>query len=179
MHGLGNDYIYVNAFEETIADPPALARKLSDRHFGIGGDGLVLIAPSSVADFQMIMFNADGSQGEMCGNGSRCVAKYVYDRGMTDKTVVTLETLGAPEKSPLETELMGYVVVNGKEGGDRKRVRGDATSDSKWLTSVYPRRRYPCYGIKTGERRKDWYYVFVEEDSVWGYVLGGFVTFEK
>lgn len=94
MHGLGNDYIYVNAFEETIADPPALARKLSDRHFGIGGDGLVLIAPSSVADFQMIMFNADGSQGEMCGNASRCVAKYVYDRGMTDKTVVTLETLG-------------------------------------------------------------------------------------
>ena len=92
---------------------------------------------------------------------------------------VTLETLGAPEKSPLETELMGYVVVNGKEGGDRKRVRGDATSDSKWLTSVYPGRRYPCYGIKTGERRKDWYYVFVEEDSVWGYVLGGFVTFEK
>ena len=92
---------------------------------------------------------------------------------------VTLETLGAPEKSPLETELMGYVVVNGKEGGDRKRVRGDATSDSKWLTSVYPGRRYPCYGIKTGERRKDWSYVFVEEDSVWGYVLGGFVTFEK
>jgi len=94
MHGLGNDYIYVNAFEETIADPSALARKISDRHFGVGSDGLVLIAPSSVADFQMIMFNADGSQGEMCGNASRCVAKYVYDRGMTDKTVVTLETLG-------------------------------------------------------------------------------------
>ena len=94
MHGLGNDYIYVNAFEEEITDAPALARAVSDRHFGIGSDGLVLIAPSSVADFQMIMYNADGSQGEMCGNASRCVAKYVYDRGMTDKTTVTLETLG-------------------------------------------------------------------------------------
>ena len=94
MHGLGNDYIYINAFEETVGDPSALAKRLSDRHFGVGSDGLVLIAPSSVADFQMIMFNADGSQGEMCGNASRCVAKYVYDRGLTDKTVVTLETLG-------------------------------------------------------------------------------------
>ncbi len=94
MHGLGNDYIYVNAFEETIDHPSALARAISDRHFGVGSDGLVLIAPSSIADFQMIMFNADGSQGEMCGNASRCVAKYVYDRGMTDQTTVTLETLG-------------------------------------------------------------------------------------
>lgn len=93
MHGLGNDYIYVNAFEERIEDPHALAIALSDRHFGVGSDGLVLIAPSETADFQMLMYNADGSQGEMCGNASRCVAKYVYDRGMTDKTVVTLETL--------------------------------------------------------------------------------------
>ena len=93
MHGLGNDYIYVNAFEEKVDDPHALARAISDRHFGVGSDGLVLIAPSDVADFQMLMYNADGSQGDMCGNASRCVAKYVYDRGMTDKTVVTLETL--------------------------------------------------------------------------------------
>ena len=93
MHGLGNDYVYVNAFKEKVDDPHALAVKVSDRHFGIGGDGLVLIAPSKIADFQMLMYNADGSQGEMCGNASRCVAKYVYDRGMTDKTVVTLETL--------------------------------------------------------------------------------------
>ena len=92
MHGLGNDYIYVNAFEETVSDPSALAVAMSDRHFGVGSDGLVLIAPSEIADFRMIMFNADGSQGDMCGNASRCVAKYVYDRGMTDKTVVTLET---------------------------------------------------------------------------------------
>ena len=92
MQGLGNDYIYVNAFEEQVADPPALARRISDRHFGVGGDGLVLIAPSGKADFRMLMYNADGSRGEMCGNASRCVAKYVYDRGMTEKTVVTLET---------------------------------------------------------------------------------------
>lgn len=93
MHGLGNDYIYVNAFTETIDDPHALAIAVSDRHFGVGADGLVLIAPSRVADFQMLMYNADGSQGEMCGNASRCVAKYVYERGMTDRTVITLETL--------------------------------------------------------------------------------------
>jgi len=93
MHGLGNDYIYINAFSEQVDDPHALARAISDRHFGVGSDGLVLIAPSEAADFQMLMYNADGSQGDMCGNASRCVAKYVYDRGMTDKTVVTLETL--------------------------------------------------------------------------------------
>ena len=93
MHGLGNDYIYVNAFEETVDNPGEVARAISDRHFGVGSDGLVLIAPSSAADFQMLMYNADGSQGDMCGNASRCVAKYVYDRGLTDKTVVTLETL--------------------------------------------------------------------------------------
>ena len=93
MHGLGNDYVYVNAFEEHIENPNELAKQISDRHFGVGSDGLVLIAPSEVADFQMLMYNADGSQGDMCGNASRCVAKYVYDRGMTDKTVVTLETL--------------------------------------------------------------------------------------
>ncbi|MBQ4609924.1 MAG: diaminopimelate epimerase [Clostridia bacterium] len=93
MHGLGNDYVYVNAFEERVDNPHELAREIAHRHTGIGGDGLVLIAPSRVADFQMLMYNSDGSQGEMCGNASRCVAKYVYDRGMTDKTVVTLETL--------------------------------------------------------------------------------------
>ena len=92
MHGIGNDYIYVNAFEETIEDPSALAVAISDRHFGVGGDGLVMICPSDIADFRMRMFNADGSEGDMCGNASRCVAKYVYDRGLTQKTTVTLET---------------------------------------------------------------------------------------
>lgn len=79
MHGLGNDYVYVNCFEENITNPSSLAVKLSDRHFGIGGDGLILICPSKIADARMRMFNADGSESEMCGNGLRCVAKYVFD----------------------------------------------------------------------------------------------------
>ena len=92
MQGIGNDYIYVNAFEERVDDPGALSARISDRHFGVGADGLVLICPSGVADFRMRMFNADGSEGDMCGNASRCVGKYVYERGLTDKTRVTLET---------------------------------------------------------------------------------------
>ena len=93
MHGCGNDYIYVNAFTESVSDPAAAAIRLSDRHFGIGGDGLVLIRPSEQADFFMDMYNADGSRSEMCGNAIRCVGKYVHDRGLTDKTVLTIETL--------------------------------------------------------------------------------------
>ena len=93
MHGAGNDYIYVNCFEEKVEDINATAKKVSDRHFGIGSDGLVLICPSDKADFRMDMYNSDGSQAEMCGNATRCVGKYVYDRGLTDKTRVTLETL--------------------------------------------------------------------------------------
>lgn len=92
MHGCGNDYVYINCFEETVENPTELAVKLSDRHFGIGSDGLILICPSETADFQMKMYNADGSMGEMCGNGIRCVAKYVYDHGMTEKTQITIET---------------------------------------------------------------------------------------
>lgn len=92
MQGCGNDYIYVNCFDETVPDPSAAAIRLSDRHFGIGGDGLVLICPSEVADFCMEMYNADGSRSEMCGNAIRCVGKYVHDRGLTDKTELTIET---------------------------------------------------------------------------------------
>lgn len=93
MQGLGNDYVYVNCFEEKIENPSELAVKVSNRHFGIGSDGLILIRPSEVADFRMTMFNADGSESEMCGNGIRCVGKYVYDYGLTDKTEVSVETL--------------------------------------------------------------------------------------
>ena len=93
MHGCGNDYVYVNCFAETVEDPGAVAQLVSDRHFGIGSDGLILIKPSEVADFEMAMYNADGSRGEMCGNGIRCVAKYVYDFGLTDKTSISVETL--------------------------------------------------------------------------------------
>lgn len=93
MHGAGNDYIYINCFDEKVENPDKLAKELSDRHFGIGSDGLVLICPSDKADFRMDMYNSDGTQAEMCGNASRCVGKYVYDKGLTDKTTVTLETL--------------------------------------------------------------------------------------
>ncbi|NDW11097.1 diaminopimelate epimerase [Dysgonomonas sp. 520] len=92
MHGAGNDYIYVNGFTQTIDNPSELAIKISDRHFGIGSDGLVLILPSDVCDFKMQMFNSDGSEAEMCGNASRCVGKYVYDNKLTDKTKISLET---------------------------------------------------------------------------------------
>lgn len=93
MHGIGNDYIYVNCLEETVEHPQKAAKFVSDRHFGIGSDGLILIKPSDTADFEMAMYNADGSRGEMCGNAIRCVAKYVYDHGMTDKTDISIETL--------------------------------------------------------------------------------------
>lgn len=92
MHGAGNDYIYVNCFEETVADPHRAARELSDRHFWIGSDGLVLIKPSDIADFEMDMYNSDGSRAEMCGNAIRCVGKYVYDNGLTDKTNISIAT---------------------------------------------------------------------------------------
>lgn len=92
MHGIGNDYVYVNCLKEKVENPAEVSRFVSDRHFGIGSDGLILIKPSEIADFQMDMYNADGSRSEMCGNGVRCVAKYVYDYGLTDKTEVDIET---------------------------------------------------------------------------------------
>ena len=92
MHGIGNDYIYVNGFKETVMNPSEAAKRLSDRHFGVGGDGLILIQPSKKADFKMEMYNSDGSLGAMCGNGIRCVGKYVYDYGLTDQTRVSVET---------------------------------------------------------------------------------------
>ena len=95
MHGCGNDYVYFDCTNETIADESAAAIALSDRHFGIGGDGIILIKKGTKADFEMVMYNADGSRGAMCGNGIRCVAKYVYDNGLTDKTSVSIESMGA------------------------------------------------------------------------------------
>src|SRR6266542_449228 len=92
MHGIGNDYVYVNGFEQTVVDPSDTARKVSDRHFGIGADGLILILPSDEAEVRMRMFNADGSEGEMCGNGIRCVAKYAYDHGISKSNPMRVET---------------------------------------------------------------------------------------
>ena len=94
MHGCGNNYIYFNCFDQTVPDPESLSIKLSEPHFGIGGDGIILISPSDKTDAQMRIFNADGSEGKMCGNGIRCVGKYLYDNGMTDgRTTITIDTL--------------------------------------------------------------------------------------
>ena len=92
MQGLGNDYVYIDATKENIENPSMLSKYISDRHFGVGSDGLILICPSDKADFRMRMFNSDGSEAEMCGNGIRCVGKFVYDKKLTDKTLVTIET---------------------------------------------------------------------------------------
>lgn len=124
MHGCGNDYVYVNCFKEQVDDPSKLAVQVSDRHFGIGSDGLILICPSEQADFRMRMFNADGSEGKMCGNGVRCIAKYVYDYGLTDKTRISIETKGGIKYLDLQVENgkvktvkvdMGEPILNTKE----------------------------------------------------------------
>ncbi len=107
MHGAGNDYIYVNAMQEQVLNPSEIAIRISDRHFGIGSDGLVLIMTSECADFRMRMFNSDGSESEMCGNASRCIGKYVFDNGLTDKQSVTLETKAG-------IKVLELTVVDGK-----------------------------------------------------------------
>lgn len=104
MHGIGNDYVYVNCFEESVSNKEETARLISDRHFGIGSDGLILINPSNHADFEMEMYNSDGSRAEMCGNGIRCVGKYVYDHKMTDKRSISVETLAGIKYLDFEIE---------------------------------------------------------------------------
>ena len=104
MHGIGNDSVYVNCFEESVKNPAEVSKFVSDRHFGIGSDGLILISPSAKADFRMNIYNADGSQAEMCGKGLRCVAKYVYDYGLTDKTEFSVETLAGIKYLKLQIE---------------------------------------------------------------------------
>ena len=104
MHGIGNDYVYVDGFKETIPNPNAFSKFISDRHFGIGADGLVMILPSEKADFRMRMFNADGSEGKMCGNATRCIGKFVYEAGYTTETNITLETLSGIKYLKLNVE---------------------------------------------------------------------------
>ena len=104
MQGLGNDYVYVNCFEETVNDPEKLAIAVSDRHFGIGSDGLILITPSEVADCRMDMYNLDGSRGAMCGNGIRCVGKYAYDHHIVDKPQISVETLSGIKYLDMKVE---------------------------------------------------------------------------
>ena len=104
MHGLGNDYVYIDAINQKIENESSLAKFVSNRHFGIGSDGLILICKSEIADFKMRMFNSDGSEAEMCGNGIRCVGKFVYDKGLTDKTIVKIETLAGIKTLVLNTK---------------------------------------------------------------------------
>ena len=104
MHGIGNDYVYVDRMSERVDDPEQVARQVSDRHFGIGADGLILICPSEKADFRMEIYNADGSRAEMCGNGIRCLAKYVYEHGMTEKKELQIETPAGIRSLWLKTE---------------------------------------------------------------------------
>lgn len=101
MHGLGNDYVYIDAINQNISNKSELAKKMSDRHFGIGSDGIILICKSDVADFRMQMFNSDGTEAEMCGNGIRCVGKFVYDYGFTDKENIEIETLAGIKRLKL------------------------------------------------------------------------------
>lgn len=119
MHGCGNDYIYVNGFQETISpeQKPELVRRLSDRHFGIGGDGVIFINPSKEADFEMEMYNADGTRAQMCGNGIRCVAKFVYDKGLTDAEHISVISAGSVKYLDLTVER------NPKLPGDRGKVK--------------------------------------------------------
>jgi len=111
MHGIGNDYVYINCFEEKVEKPEELVKFVSDRHFGIGSDGLVLILPSTRADFRMRMFNPDGSEAQMCGNAIRCVGKYVYDNNMTNKKTVSIETLAGIKVLELITGSDGKVAM--------------------------------------------------------------------
>ena len=104
MHGCGNDYIYFDCFKQQVDNPEALSIRLSDRHFGVGGDGVVLICPSDVADVRMRMFNADGSEGKMCGNATRCIGKYAYERGLVKKPVITMESLSGIKTLHLTVE---------------------------------------------------------------------------
>ena len=125
MHGCGNDYVYVNCFQEKIENPSEVAKFVSDRHMGIGSDGLILIKPSEVVDFAMGMYNLDGSEGAMCGNGVRCIAKYVYDYGLTDKTSFSLETKAGIKYLDLTVENGKVVMVKVDMGSpilDAKQV---------------------------------------------------------
>lgn len=121
MQGCGNDYVYVNCFEEEVGDRPELSRRISNRNFGIGGDGLICICPSDKADFKMDMYNADGSSSAMCGNGIRCVGKYVFEKGMTDKKVITVESGGAVKTLWLNVEEGRVVSVRVNMGAPELR----------------------------------------------------------
>lgn len=142
MHGIGNDYVYVDCFDQEVADPAGLARVISDRHFGVGGDGLILVMPSSVGDVRMRMFNADGSESQMCGNGVRCVAKYAHDHGRSSANPIRVETLA------------GIRTIALKLGADGKVTQatvdmGEPILDSDRIPVNYPNKRIVEMPIRT------------------------------
>ncbi|MBP5382136.1 MAG: diaminopimelate epimerase [Bacteroidales bacterium] len=139
MEGLGNDYIYVDEARFPISDPGALSVRLSDRHFGIGADGLVLIGPSAVADFRMRMFNADGSEGLMCGNAARCIGKYVYEKGLTDKTIIDLDTASGVKRIHIHPGADGTVESVTVGMGDYRIRQRELTLDAsgRSFTGMY------------------------------------------
>lgn len=147
MQGCGNDYIYIDGSREKPENKPELVRRLSDRHFGIGGDGVIFINPSKIADFEMEMYNADGSRGEMCGNGIRCVAKFVYDYGLTTKNPVTIESFGKVKILDLKTENgkvvrvtvdMGEPILTAEEiPADPKHTVSGASADGRLIDAAY------------------------------------------
>ncbi len=156
MHGCGNDYIYINGFEEKIPqeEKPKLAVRLSDRHFGIGSDGMIFINPSLTADFEMEMYNADGSRAEMCGNGIRCVGKYVYEEGLTDKTVITVESYGKIKHLELFTDSGRVASVKVDMGSPLFRTAdtGQLTQDppAAYETIVADGKAYPMTYVSMG-----------------------------
>ncbi len=171
MHGIGNDYVYVNCFEEMVREPSRVAELVSSRHFGIGSDGLILIKPSETADFCMEMYNADGSPGSMCGNGIRCVAKYVYDHGMTNMTRIRIETgagiktleLSVQEgKVSMVTVDMGAPVLtsNGAASSLACRDREALTPEQIWESITVGGNTYEMICISVGNPHA---VVFVED----------------
>ncbi len=142
MHGIGNDYVYVNCFQEKVPNPSEVAKRISDRHFGIGSDGLILIKPSDAADFEMEMYNSDGSLGAMCGNGIRCVAKYVYDYGLTDKTRITVATGSGIKTLELTVEDGKVALVKVDMGApilEAERIPVDVTKLEDGLPASIPK----------------------------------------
>lgn len=161
MQGAGNDYVYIDALgrkESVIPDTlnlPALARRISDRHFGVGGDGLILIMPSDIADFRMRMYNADGTEAQMCGNGARCVAKYVHDKGFTDKTHITLETLSGIKEIELHLRdgvTVAVTVDMGKAALKRRDIpaRGEPDSMMKGVKLTIEGKEFEVTGVGMG-----------------------------
>lgn len=152
MHGCGNDYIYVNGFTEKIEPEkkPELAQRLSDRHFGIGGDGVIFINPSTEADFEMEMYNADGSRAEMCGNGIRCVAKYVYDKGLTDKTDISVISCG-------KVKYLQLFIKEGKVDSVRVNM-GAPILQPGWIPVIMSdgkKHTGACHGVREQENNAD------------------------